>query len=341
MRLSGRFDRSKPGFEMFWSGAQARMLVTGSELQVEIEAACAALRRHYLSFEVDGLRAQTFAPLAGRHWYTVFLGMDPQKAHDVRITKETQPFFDESRVALTRLRTGGTFAPLPEPKRRIEFIGDSITAGEGGRGPVGFSEWLPMIFCSSDSYTRMTADALGADSQVVALSGAGVVAAWNNEPRTVPAVYERLYGAASEQKYGFDFHPTDVVIALGTNDNNALSQPAWTDPATGRQYRFTDTPEDMKRLTSAAEDFIRLVHEKNPGARIVWLCFFSDGSVHDALAHAAEQARLEGIGVSFDVPADLRRLPRGGMGSRWHPGIVTHRAIAAKLAALLKSKGRR
>ena len=231
--------------------------------------------------------------------------------------------------------------PLPEPKRRIEFIGDSITAGEGGRGPVGFSEWLPMIFCSSDNYTRMTADALGADYQVVALSGAGVTAAWNNEPRTVPAVYERLYGTASKQTYGFDFHPTDVVIALGTNDNNALSQPPWTDPSTGRQYRFTDTPEDMDRLTSAAAAFIRLVHEKNPGARIVWLCFFPDGSVHDSLVRAVEQTQSEGIDVRFDVPVNLHRLPRGGMGSRWHPGIVTHRAIARKLVSLLRSESRK
>ncbi|MBR5379911.1 MAG: hypothetical protein IK140_05205 [Clostridia bacterium] len=339
VRLSGRFDRSKPGFEMFWSGAQARALVTGSELKVEIEAGYTQ-RRHYLSFEVDGLRAQTFAPLEGRHWYTVFLGMDPGKTHDVRIIKETQPFFDESRVCLLRLRTDGNFMPLPPAKRRIEFIGDSITAGEGGRGPVGFSEWLPMIFCSSDNYTRLAADALNAEYQTVASSGAGVIAAWNNEPRTVPAIYERLYGTCSDQVYDFGFQPTDAVIALGTNDNNALGQPPWTDPATGRTYKLTDTPGDMARLTEGAAEFIRLVHRKNPGARVTWLCFFPEGSVHDALSLAASQARSEGIDVLFDVPVDLNRLPRGGMGSRWHPGIVTHRAIARRLVSLLRRADR-
>ena len=96
----------------------------------------------------------------------------------------------------------------------------------------------------------------------------------------------------------------------------------------------------MARLTEGAAEFIRLVHRKNPGARVTWLCFFPEGSVHDALSLAASQARSEGIDVLFDVPVDLNRLPRGGMGSRWHPGIVTHRAIARRLVSLLRRADR-
>nr|MCR4616299.1 hypothetical protein [Clostridiales bacterium] len=237
--LSGRYDRSKPGFELFWSGAQAEIWVTGSRFEVEIEAAY-DLRRPYLSIEVDGLRAQTFSPLEGRYWYTAFLGMEPKRVHRVRIIKETQPFFDNSRVSLLRLRGDGELSQVPPKERRIEFIGDSITAGEGVRGPKAFDEWLPMMFCSGDDYTRLTADALHAQYSVFAISGKGVLTSWNNEPGDIPSVYDRLYAWASEEEYAFDFHPDTVVIALGTNDQNAINQPPYTDPASGRVYKLTD-----------------------------------------------------------------------------------------------------
>ncbi len=333
--LSGRFDAAQEGFELFWSGAQAEIWVTGSRFEVEIEVAY-DLRRPYLSIEVDGLCAQTFSPLEGRHWYTAFLGMEPARTHKVRIIKETMPFFDGSKAVLTRIRGDGELMPVPPKKRKIEFIGDSITAGEGGRGPVGFDEWLPMIFSSRDNYTRLTADALNAQYNVVAISGAGVISAWNNEIRTIPAIYERLYGTLDARPYDFSFQPDSVVIALGTNDNNAIQQPPFTDPASGRVYKLTDSPEDMERLTQGAHDFIKCVAARNPGARIVWMSFYTSGPVHDALNEAVRRSALDGVKAEFFVPVDLYRLPRGGMGSRYHPGKVTHRAIAKKLSELLK-----
>lgn len=90
IRLSGRFDPAQEGFPMLWSASSAEMNVRGSSLEVQIDC---AYRTHkpYLSFEVDGLRAQTFAPLPGKHWYSVFLHLKPDTVHTVRILKEVRP----------------------------------------------------------------------------------------------------------------------------------------------------------------------------------------------------------------------------------------------------------
>ncbi len=336
IRLCGRYDTDEAGFRMIYSGAYADIAVTGSRFDAEIECVC-DLRRHYVSFEVDGLLAQTFAPIPGKHFYTVFLGMEPSRVHRVRIIKETQCFFDESYVRLTRVRTDGEIKLLPPARRRIEFIGDSITAGEGGRGPVSFDEWLPMMFSSHDNFTALTAKALNADYSTLAISGWGVITGWDNNPSNrLPAVYDRLYGYQNEKRYDFSFKPDTVVIALGTNDNNALSHAPFTDPADGSVHKLTDSAEDMKRLEDGACAFMRGIASQNPRARLVWLCFYTGGCIHDALERAVERVKSDGTDAAFGVPLDLYHLPRGGMGSRYHPGAASHRHIARELIKLLR-----
>ena len=40
----------------------------------------------------------------------------------------------------------GEFLPLPEPKYRLEFVGDSITSGEGTVGAVYEEDWISVFF---------------------------------------------------------------------------------------------------------------------------------------------------------------------------------------------------
>ena len=253
IRLSGRFDPAQEGFPMLWSASSAEMNVRGSSLEVQIDC---AYRTHkpYLSFEVDGLRAQIFAPLPGKHWYSVFLHLKPDTVHTVRILKESQAFENDPSAGCVLLkgRTDGGLDPLPPRKRKIEFIGDSLTSGEGGRGPQSFMEWVPMCFSASDNYTRFVADRLNAQYQLVSQSGWGVHCGWNNDPHcNLPRIYDQLCGPQAGQTpeenwgsgklYDFSFQPDDVVIALGANDNGATKQPPFTDPVTGRDFKLHDT----------------------------------------------------------------------------------------------------
>ncbi len=334
--LGGRYDKNAGGFGMDWPGSYVKIRAKCSRLDVEIETIYGE-RRDYLSFEVDGLKAQLFSPMEGKHWYTVFLGMDKSRSHDVRILKETMAFADSCSLRLTRLRSDGELLPVPSLSRRIEFIGDSITCGEGCRGPEDFDEWLPMMFGAGSAFPLVISEAIGAEFNCVSISGWGVLNGWDNNPdNRIPQIYDKICGQRSEKDYDFDFDPDAVVIALGTNDNNALAQPPYTDPVTGKTNKFTDSESDLNRLTDAAATFIRHLHEKNPRAKLIWASFFSGGVIHDALEKAVEQVAAGGIDAVFTVPADLNDLPRGGMGSRYHPGPVTHRLIARNLKKLLK-----
>lgn len=346
VRLSGRFDKASEGFPMLWSGSSAEMLVCAGRLEVEIRCSYQT-HRPYLSFEVDGLRSQTFSPIPGKHWYTVFLNHDASSKHHVRIIKETQPFEGDAtaEATLLRLKTDGQFQPLPKLKRRIEFIGDSITSGEGGRGPVSFMEWVPMCFCASDNYTRFTADGLKAQYQVVSQSGWGAYCGYDNHPlHNLPRIYDQICGVVATsddpsgmgKPYDFSFQPDTIVVALGANDSNAIRSDPYVDPATGVTYKLSDTPEGKQTYENACFDFLVHLHKVNPQARLVWLSFIQSGPVAQALINAVDRAKAEGINVDFIAPFDFESFSGKGMGSRSHPGIVSHRKIAKALIKLLK-----
>lgn len=334
IRLSGRFDRSEPDFPLNWTAAGCDMKVKGSYLNVEITSEY-NVYRPYITFEVDGLRAQTFAPLKGTNNYTVFCSMNPEKAHTVKIYMESQNFIGDSRVTLKTIETDGEIL-APDPVRcRIEFIGDSITSGEGGKGPKDFSEWMPMMFSAGDNYARFTADKMKAAYQVVSLSGWGIMCAWNNDPNNrIPRVYEEI--AAEGKKYDFSFDPDYVVIALGTNDNNAINQPEYKNPETGETFRLT--ADQMDHWTEEAVRFLETVHKNNPNAKIIWMSFFKESPVADATRKACAMAKEAGIPAEYACTLDLHHLIRGGMGSRSHPGIVAQKHIAKELLKAIKGK---
>lgn len=342
IRLSGRFDPAQTGFPMMWTGACAEMLVRGSTLEVRIQCGYQTLKP-YLSFEVDGLRAQTFCPLKGVHWNNVFLGMEAQTPHRVRITLETQAFSGDpaSYVALLTLRTDGGFLPLPKPARRVEFIGDSITSGEGMRGPKSFMEWLPMCFSASDNYTRLTAERLNATYQVVSQSGWGVLCGWNNDVRTtLPAVYDFICRPAAmespdgtahggEKPYDFSFDPGTVVVNLGTNDSGALNNPPFTDPATGITHKLTQA--DFPHFEEACYAFLMHLHEKNPHARLIWAYGICGDVMAVPLQGAVARARAQGVDAVYVALPEMNTL-RNGTGSREHPGTGAAKKMAELIA---------
>ena len=347
VRLSGRFDPAQPGFPMMWTAACAELRVNGSELWVQIQCAYKKYKP-YLSFEADGLRAQTFSPIPGTHWYNVMLGMDAEKAHRVRITLESQAFSGDpkSYAALMALRFDGELQPLPEPKCKLEFVGDSLTSGEGLRGPRDFMEWVPMCFSASDGYARQVADRLHAQYQVVSQSGWGVMRGWDGNPRTtlpraygficMPHAMEAAGGAAhgGEKPYDFRFDPDAVIVNLGSNDFSALSHSPFIDPETGETATFTR--EDLPLFEDECYGFLVHLHEKNPRARLIWAYGICGDELAEPIRAAVMRARAAGAKAEFLALPGVDTI-RNGMGSRSHPGIAAQKRMADVIVKAIKS----
>ncbi len=173
--------------------------------------------------------------------------------HRVRIVKATER---QNAIWTVSSFSAEKFATVSEKSDlKIEFIGDSITAGYGSLGSTGES-WSVDNSDSTRSYAYLTAQKLNADYSVVAESGICAKAyMWVQDTNMISLYPQIALGVAA---HNFDYDSDIIVLNLGTNDATYLS-PQYGGPAYGEQF-----PADYRAL-------LELVREKNPTAHIICL----------------------------------------------------------------------
>ncbi len=353
VRVLGRSPVKEDAVTLFWTGAGLAFAFDGQEVSVEFYADY-AVYEPWVSVEVDGAWVARFPVAKGESVVSLFRGMSAGTVHQIRLLKEVQAMSDDPAhlLQVRALRFDGTFVPLPPVTRRIEFLGDSLTSGEGTIGAQRGMDWISLYFTAQNNYARLTADALGAEFRIVSQSGWGVVSGWDNDPRHVlPPYYSRVCGPAqgarnaalgAQAPNDFAAWPADaVVIHLLANDACAFHSPAWHEPGTGRVFaqRMRDAatyePDDLARLSRAIRKTLAEVRRRNPQAVIVW----AYGMLPLPLAPTLTQAAAAYCAESGDANIFTLALPaveEETIGSRGHPGARCHEAAAQTLAQFLR-----
>lgn len=348
VRVLGRHVRTDGALTLFYTASGVECLCTGSELWLELNADY-DLYEPWLSIELDGAWLSRFPVAPGRSRVCAFRGMTPGTPKHVRVLKDVQPMHDDPRhlLQITALDwEDGGFLPLPSPRCRLEFVGDSITSGEGAIGARQEEDWVPAFFSAMNHYARMTADALGAEYRLVSQSGWGILSSWDNKPDCrVLAYYDKVCGVAAGarnaalgagQPYDFAAWPADAVIVnLGTNDVSALHNPAWTDPVTGVVFRQDTSPAHRAKLEQAVVDGLTMLRRCNPGAQLIWAYGMLGSELRPTLeAAVARYCRQTGDRRACFLP--LPATQPGDFGARRHPGEKAHRKAAAVLTDFLR-----
>ena len=353
VRALGRHTSRDP-LTLFWTGSGIELDFTGSELWVDFFADYEVMEP-WVSVELNGAWIARFAVNPGQSRVCLFRGMMPGKAKHIRLLKDVQAMHDDPAhlLQITGLEyAGGEFLPLPEPNYRLEFVGDSITSGEGAIGAVQEEDWVSAFFSAENHYGRMTADELGAEYRCISQSGWGIVSGWDNDIRHVlPPYYTQVCGVATGERNAAlgaqqpnDFaawQPDAVIFNLGTNDTNAFANPAWADPDTGTEHKLRLLsngdfhPEDAQRIADTVQRFLTLAREKNPQAVLVW-CI---GMLGDRLLPLLQQGMTQYKAATGDSRVYLLELPETTpetVGARQHPGVENHRQAAQVLTEFLK-----
>ena len=350
VRLLGR-HAAGPGdaLTLFATASGIECLCTGSELWLELNADY-VLYEPWLSVELNGAWLSRFPVNPGTSRVCVFRGMTPGVPKHVRVLKDVQAMHDDPRhlLQITALEwEGGDFLPLPAPRYRLEFVGDSITSGEGALGARQEEDWISAFFSAMNHYARLTADALGAEYRLVSQSGWGILSGWDNDPRhRVLPYYKEVCGLAqgtrnaalgAQQPNDFAAWPADAVIVnLGTNDAGASHNPPWTDPVTGEACAQNTSPEHRARLEQAVVEGLTMLRACNPQALLVW-CY---GMLGDELRPTLESAVARYRRQTGDDRACFLPLPDTTpetAGARQHPGAASHRQAAAVLTEFLRN----
>lgn len=353
LKVHGRTIGCLSPLTLFWTGSAVELNAKGRELWIEVEADY-DVHEPWISILVNSVLVSRQMITSGKHWVCVFRGMNENAVKNVRIIKDTQAMRGDPGCYLQihAVKFDGEFLPVEEKPYKLEFVGDSITSGEGAIGGKAEEDWIPMWFSALDNYTFITAKHVNADYRVVSQSGWGVLTSWDNNPQgNIPEYYEKVCGlligeknkalGAFEENDFDSWQPDVVVVNLGTNDCGAFSSPEWKDVITGETHKQrlnedgTFNGEDLKCFEEAIVRFLAKLRKYNKKADIVW----AYGMIGIPMMPAIYRAVDSYIKNTGDKRVSVFQLPNTTeetLGARNHPGILAHEKAAKELAEYIK-----
>lgn len=257
LRYSGRINYEKGDYAILsWSGTSVTVAFVG----VAVEARLFATDLLYLDVFVDENEEPSSVVKLDNSEnvpYNVLLASDlPYGLHTVTLYKRTESNISDLHfLGMNVLGLAGKEFLPKEPKRKIEFIGNSITCGTDVLMPVPKMAFDIVYENSYYGYAGQTAKRLNADAHIICSAGHGVYINFDgSQTYRIPEVYEKT-GTMSPTVVDWDhskWHPDVVVMNLGTNDI-----------ASGKN--------DSVQFVAEAVKFVRLIRSYHPDSKIVLL----------------------------------------------------------------------
>jgi len=153
----------------------------------------------------------------------------------------------------------------PLPRRKIEFYGNSITAGHGVDVLPGQEDsGDPVYFNNYRTYAALTARYFNAQYSCIARSGIGVLISWF--PIIMPEMYDLLNPNDPTSKWDFSKYTPDIVVI------NLFQNDAWlTANFKHEQFkaRFGTTPPSEATIIQSYQNFVKSIRSKYPRASII------------------------------------------------------------------------
>jgi lysophospholipase L1-like esterase len=221
VRVMGRSINDGGTVSFGASGVTFFIRFRGTSLDVDLERASADTADHdWFTVVVDGGEPTRFRTRSRTQRYSLARDLPPGE-HTVVLSKATEGQNGHDR--LIALHADELLQADPLPARRIEFIGNSITAGYGlDPRPIACKQgtWYDATHAWL-AYGPRVARRVNAQWMLSAISGIGIVRNWNSPGPVMPNVYHGLFMEYADSTTSWDFRrytPDLVIVALGTND---------------------------------------------------------------------------------------------------------------------------
>ncbi|MBP6680184.1 MAG: hypothetical protein KA166_03270 [Saprospiraceae bacterium] len=232
----------------------------GSKCRVWLQNNAPGQEYNYISLTIDGVHQERI-PIRFNTFTAIDVVPSQRKDfHDVSLYKETEPVNGSIIISAVEADSLGAFPT--STKKKIEFIGNSIT--------VGMSSDESLVKCDAgnwydqhnayNAYGPRVARALDMDYMINGFSGIGMYRSTRDEYPVIKDVYESAFFGPDPTSPRWDFKkfiPDYVSICLGTND---FSDGGGMTPR---------APFDPEKFITAYVDFLKIVRGHYPGAHII------------------------------------------------------------------------
>lgn len=227
--------------------------------------------------------------------------------------------------------------PTEEPKKRIEFIGDSITCGFGIEGRNDIDPFCTRLENPMKAYACQTAFRLNADYRLISWSGIGITSFWIppevDEPLRdvlMPDLYPYIDKTAAAnwsaaiKTYDGSYDPDLIVLHIGTNDASYTRM----------------IPDRTTGFSHAYEKFLKTVHKINPRSKILCIYGIMEQTLQSSISQAVMNYSVDtGDHDTVRYLALDKMQESDNLGSCGHPGIVSQRKLADSVADAITSLG--
>jgi len=258
----GRIDTtSAKAAGLYWSGTSIKLNFKGNSIEALLQDETGD---NYYNVIIDQDKLHLLRPDTTKQYYALASNLSKGK-HTVEIFKRTEWDRGKSLFSGFKIRNKAKVLPKSAPKKRkIEFYGNSITAGYAVEDLSGKDSPDSTYTNNYLSYAAITARHYDAEYQCICKSGIGVTISWF--PLIMPDMYDRLIPQDSTSTWDFSLYQPDiVVINLFQNDSWLVQMPERKEFKTN----FGDKAPDDASLIHAYQNFVTQIRQKYPNANII------------------------------------------------------------------------
>jgi lysophospholipase L1-like esterase len=309
VHLVGRFD---DGQQFTWSGTLMRTRISGSDLDLQLDGA-GGVRFQVV---VDGTPTDVFETQGGPQTYAVAAGLVAGE-HDVEVVRRNEGYFGAVQFVDFVPGAGTTLVATPSPyEHRIEFIGDSLTAGYGIECTDGNQSFSGETESAWSTYAMVASRELAAAPHLIAYSGKGAFQNYGgNLDQPMPQLYPRTLTDDPNLLWDFSSWPADVVVVnLGTNDFSAAIA--------------------MGDFVGAYTQLLQTVRTNHPDALVVAVTWASWGAEHEGWVQSAVTVWGDANAITTQFTIE----PDEGFGCDFHSNVTTNARLGSELAQTLRTE---
>ena len=313
----GRIDFSdEENPEFCWSGVIIEANFTGSVIGMKIDH-----QNAYYDVVIDDF-IDTIIKITSDDKY-IFASNLSESIHTVRIKLRSEDHLSTGSFKGLIIDDNQELKePPPKPLRKIEFIGDSYTAGYGIESPdrVCDPEQLNRYTNVNVTFAAKVTESFHAQSIILGWSGSGLVKNYNTQttqkrsPDPFPYYYGRLLGASDNKEWNFSsWIPQLVVICLGTNDYTHNRNPQ------------TNPPPDDSMFIGDYHRFIDRIKTNYPDASVICMSTGNETFEKNVKEVVSQQHTIyNNPNVYFaPYPTSLTNT-----GCDWHPSVEDNEKVA-------------